>query len=97
MIKFVNIKPKAHRSVAEALAVSKLSKYHAKELFPTTEVFCSIVPIVSINASFKDIVGSKLDKLCKYYLALIHAGSFAQRKAKPISNRRQPKNSANVD
>jgi len=97
MIEFVNVESQTGCCVIKTLAMGKLAKYHTQKLFPATELFCLVVPIVSVNTAFKDIVGSKLNQLSKNHLALIHGRNFPQMKLKVLSNRRQLKNSANVE
>jgi hypothetical protein len=77
--------------------MGKLTKHHAKKLFPATEFFGLVVPIVSVNTASKDIIGSKLNQLSKDHLALIHGSNFPQMKIKVCSNRRQLKYSANLE
>jgi hypothetical protein len=77
--------------------VSKLTKHHAQELFPATEILGLIVPIVAFYTPFEDIIRCKLHQLGEDHLALIHLKNFLQMKSKPSSNRRRHKNSANVE
>jgi len=76
MIKLFNIKSKTGNSVIKTLAMGKLTKHRAQELFSPTELFGFVVSIVSVNTAFKNIIGCKLNQLGKDHLPLIHGRNF---------------------
>jgi hypothetical protein len=72
MIEFGLLAAKTGFDVAQAAAISELSKGQAEELIPTREVFDVAIALVTIDASLKLVTRDEIQKLRKNGSAKIH-------------------------
>jgi hypothetical protein len=77
--------------------VGKLTKCHTEKLFPPGESVVIVIAIVPFLTILENMKWGKLHQLCKNHHSLVHPEFFEKRTAKPNSNRRSIKNSANED
>jgi hypothetical protein len=58
--------------IAQAAAISELSKHQAKELIPTREVLDVTIALVAIDANLKLVSREEIQKLREHTAANIH-------------------------
>src|SRR4030042_5602092 len=97
LIKLFFLQSKTKCCIAEALPMGELSKGHTEKLFPTSEISCFVISIISFYTVLENMKWCKLHNLCKDHFALVHTYCFALRNTKQISNRCSIENSANPD
>jgi translation elongation factor EF-4 len=72
MVKLALLGAKTSFDIAQAAAISELSKHQAKELIPTREVFDVPIALVAIDANLKLVSREEIQKLRENTAAKTH-------------------------
>jgi hypothetical protein len=72
VVKLLSHSPKTAFNITKALAISKLSKSHKKELIKTCKRANTVIAVVAINASTKIFDREEIHDLRKYGLSFVH-------------------------
>ena len=72
VVKLLSHSPKTAFNISKALAISKLSKSHTKQLIKTCKRANAVIAVVAINASTKFFNRNKVHDLGEYGLTIVH-------------------------